>query len=135
SLESFAASCASGASADTPIALIDGHHVTAANAAAQALGVQLGLKRATALALAPQLLLGQADASRDLQALASVAHAALAFTPSVTLEASASAQVPHTVLLEVQSTLRYFGGLRRLMQRLRAVLVPLGHRIVCASAP
>ncbi len=133
SLESFVASCAGEACADTPIALIDAHHVAAANAAAQALGVQPGLKRATALALAPQLLLGQADSQRDLQALMGVAHAALAFTPAVTLEAGAVA--PHTVLLEVQSTLRYFGGLRRLMQRLRAALVPLGHRSVCASAP
>src|SRR5690606_37545115 len=41
----------------------------------------------------------------------------------------------HTVLLEVQSSLRYFGGLRRLVQRLRAALAPLGHRSVCASAP
>src|SRR5690606_3427143 len=88
-------------------------------------------------ALAPQLLLGQANAQRDLLALLGVAHAALAFTPSVTLDADAAARglASHTVLLEVQSSLRYFGGLRRLVQRLRAALAPLGHRSVCASAP
>ena len=133
SLESFMASCAGGVGAEAPVALIDGHHVAAANTAARALGVQPGLKRATALALAPQLLLGQADAQRDLEALLGVAHAALTFTPAVTLDAGAAAA--HTVLLEVQSTLRYFGGLRRLVARLRAALEPLGHRVVCASAP
>ncbi len=136
SLESFVASCADAEASAGPVALIATHQVTAANAAAQALGVQPGMKRATALALAPRLLLGQADAQRDLQALTGVAHAALAFTPSVTLDDQATAGLPaHTVLLEVQSTLRYFGGLRRLLQRLRAALAPLDHRVVCASAP
>jgi len=136
SLESFVASCADDDAATGPVALIDAHRVAAANAAAQTLGVQPGMKRATALALAPHLLLGQVDAGRDRQSLTAVAHAALAFTPSVTLDLRAAAEVPvHSVLLEVQSTLRYFGGLPRLLQRLRAALVPLGHRAVCASAP
>ncbi len=133
SLESFIAGCGGEAADGTPVALIDEHHVAAANAAAQALGVQPGLKRATALALAPRLLLGQADAQRDLDALRGVAHAALAFTPAVTLDIGVAAF--HTVLLEVQSTLRCFGGPRRLMQRLRAALAPLGHCCVYASAP
>ena len=41
----------------------------------------------------------------------------------------------HTVLLEVQASLRYFGGFERLLQRLRAALRPLGHRLQLASAP
>jgi hypothetical protein len=73
-----------------------------------------GLKRATALALAPELLLGQADATRDAQALQAVVHAALAFTPAVALLDG------RTVLLEVASCLRYFGGADTLLQRLRA---------------
>ncbi|HJW12205.1 MAG TPA: DNA polymerase Y family protein, partial [Albitalea sp.] len=94
------------------------------------------LKRATALALAPQITLGQADIARDTQAITSVAHAALSFTPAVTLEPGDAADcAPHTVLLEVQASLRYFGGRIPLLRRLRAALVPLRHAVQCASAP
>lgn len=127
SLESFVASLPQAS--EQPIALMDAHHIVSADAPAQALGVQPGMKRATALSLAPQLLLGQADAWRDAQALTSVAHAALAFTPMVCLVP------PAGVLLEVQASLRYFGGLDTLAQRLRATLAPLGHHLHCVSAP
>ena len=119
-----------------PAALIDAHRIVHANAAALALGIKPQLKRATALALAPQLMLGQADAGRDAQALTSVAHAALAFTPSVTQEPGGDAEsAPHSVLLEVQASLRYFGGPDRLLQGLRAAIQPLGHVVQIASAP
>ena len=136
SLESFTATLPARRG-EPPIALMDAQRIVSANAAAQALGVKPGLKRATALALAPQLVLGQADAARDAQAIESVAHAALAFTPSVTLEpwGDGATLAPHSVLLEVQASLRYFGGRARLLQRLRAALAPLGHRVICASAP
>jgi protein ImuB len=127
SLESFAASLPRAD--DQPLALVDEHIIVAADDTAQALGVAVGQKRATALSLAPQLLLGQADDWRDAQALQAVAHAALAFTPTVCLSG------PDGVLLEVQSCLRYFGGLQALVQRLRDTLAPLGHRVHCVSAP
>jgi protein ImuB len=137
SFESFAATlpCAAGAQ---PLVLVDVHHIVSANAAARALGVKPGLKRATALALAPQLTLGQASAARDEQSLTAIAHAALAFTPVVVIlsaSGAAGAPPPHTVLLEVQGSLRYFGGLESLLQRLRAALAPLGHTLHTSSAP
>jgi protein ImuB len=87
------------------------------------------MRRATALALAADLRFGQADAARDAAALQAVAHAALGFTPMVVTEA------PATVLLEVQASLRYFGGAARLLARLQAALAPLGHRLQVARAP
>jgi protein ImuB len=78
------------------------------------------------------LRFGQADASRDAQALRAVAHAALGFTPMVTLDAQAT---PPCVLLEVRGSLRCFGGLASLQQRLRAALAPLGCSVRMASAP
>ncbi|HEY0857286.1 MAG TPA: DNA polymerase Y family protein [Albitalea sp.] len=142
SLESFAATLpqapASGEPTDqaAPIALMDSHHIVSANRAAQTLGVKPGLKRATALALAPHITLGQADPLRDAQAAIGVAHAALAFTPSVTLEpAQERDAAADTVLLEVQASLRYFGGRHKLLRRLQAALAPLGHQVHCASAP
>ncbi len=115
--------------ADLALAIVDSHHIAHANPAAQALGVRSGLKRATALALAPQLVLAQADGGRDALALQAVSHALLAFTPMVCPLA------PQTVLLEVQPSLRYFGGFDRLLQRVRTTLQPLGHRLQIASAP
>jgi protein ImuB len=127
SLEAFAATLGAAQQA-LPLALLSEHQVQAVNRVALQLGVQPGMKRATALALAPQLLFGQADAAREHAALQALAHAALAFTPSVTLQAA-------TVLLEVQGSLRCFGGLQPLQQRLRAALAPLGFTVRLASAP
>jgi len=128
SLEAFSATLPAEAAA-RPVALVAEHRIAAANAAAQRLGVQGGQKRATALALAPDLLLGQADAARDARALQALAQGALAFTPAVTLEGA------DCVLLEVQASLRCFGGLAPLRQRLHAALAPLGHRLQPATAP
>lgn len=126
SLEAFLATLPSG-SAGAPVALADRFGVLAVNGAAQALGVQPGMKRPTALALVPQLTFGEADERRDAAGLMAVAHAALAFTPTVCLVP------PAGVVLEVQSTLRYFGGFERLLQRLTLALRPLGHRVWRAS--
>jgi protein ImuB len=130
SLESFAAGLPQALrEAAPPIALVDAHHIASADAAAQALGVAVGMKRATALALAPHLVLGQANAWRDAQALQGAAFASLAFTPMVCLSAADG------VLLEVQASLRYFGGLAALVRRLRETLAPFGHRVQVVSAP
>lgn len=128
SLESFAATLGSSQQG-LPLALLDGTRVTAFNRAAAELGIKPGLKRATALALAPGLLFGQADAARDAQAQFAVGHAALAFTPSVCLQGEA------TVLLEVASTLRAFGGLPKLVDRLQRATQPLGLTQRLATAP
>lgn len=132
-----------------PAALMDARDVLLSNASAQRLGVRSGLRRATALALAPHLRMGRPDAVRDLQALTSVAHVALAFTPSVCFATTpmlaaagcvghAGAEpggALHTVMLQVQSSLRCFGGQQALMQRLRAAWLPLGCTVQLASAP
>jgi protein ImuB len=137
SLESWAAT-RSPDQAGRPGALLHEHAVAHADAAALARGVRVGMKRATALALAPDLLLGQADARRDARALRAVAHVALGFSPSVAwVPPGPPATSPGLVgvRLEVQSCLRYFGGLPALLARLQQALAPLGHRVCLASAP
>ena len=138
SLESFAATLAgAGANGDAApaIALVDEHRISAANAAAQAQGVKPGMKRATALALAPRLTLGRADPARDAEAMLPLAHAALAFTPHVSLQPprvpDAAADI---VLLEVNASLRYFDGIDRLLERLQHAIAPLGHAVRIATA-
>ncbi len=135
SLESWVA----GAPPDPrPGVLIAEHQVQHADAAALARGVRVGMQRATALALVPDLRLGQADARRDARALQAVAHVALGFSPSVAWLPVATADDPPALVgvrLEVQSCLRYWGGLPALLQRLREALAPLGHQVRIASAP
>jgi protein ImuB len=128
SLEAFCASLQAEA-AQRPIALLAEHKITAVNAAAAGCGIRPGLKRPTALALAADLLLAQADAKRDAAALQAVVHVALVFTPSVT------GHDAQTVLLEVQASLRLFGGAAALLQRLQQALQPLGHQVQMAAAP
>jgi len=133
SLESFAATV-NPAWRERPMALIEAHRITHADAHAARLGIQPGARRSTALALASDLVLGQADAARDASALQSVGHAALAFTPMVCVHGAAGAAEP-VVLLEVQPSLRCFGGFKPLLERLQAALEPLGHAVQLASAP
>ena len=128
SLEAFSATLGDSP-LDRPVALVADHRITAVNAAAAQCGIQPGIKRATALALSGELLLGQAAAERDAAALQAVAHAALAFTPAVTLHDT------QTVLLEVHASLRLFGGLTALRRRLKEALAPLGHAVHSAAAP
>ena len=115
--------------APRPVALLAEHRVSQVNAAAAARGLRPGIKRATALALAGDLLIAQSHPGREAAALQAVAHAALAFTPAVTL------QDAQTVLLEVQASLRLFGGLAALRLHLQAALAPLGHQVQMAAAP
>ncbi len=153
-LESWAATLGD-ARAGRPLALLQDHAVALLDAAAAARGLKPGMKRATALALAPELLWAQADPHRDVQALRTVVHTALAFSPAVAwatppdwrplpAHGGGAQEMPADpatspalvgVRLEVQSCLRYFGGLRRLLQRLHDALAPLGHQLRIASAP
>lgn len=112
-----------------PVALIAEHRVRHVNRAAAERGIKPGAKRATALALAADLLAAEADAARDAAALRAVAYAALVFTPAV------CEHDEQTVLMEVASSLRLFGGLAALLKRLREVLIPLHHRVRVAAAP
>ncbi|HEY2190359.1 MAG TPA: DNA polymerase Y family protein, partial [Caldimonas sp.] len=137
SLESFAATLVDedARSAGGAIALVDEHCISAVNAVALAQGVKPRLKRSTALALAPRIVLGQADPVRDAEAMLPVAHAAHAFTPQVSLQPPTEpGRAADTVLLEVQASLRYFGGIDRLLQCLLASVEPLGHALRVAMA-
>jgi len=114
---------------DLPAALLTRHRVSAVNLPARSLGVMVGMRRSTALALVPGLRLGAADPARDAHALKALAHVLLSFTPQV------AAASPQGLVAEVQASLRYFGGPGALWARLGEALAPLGHGLHLAHAP
>jgi protein ImuB len=129
------------------LAVCDRLAVLMASEPAQALGVHAGMKRATALALAPGLPLLERDEPREQEALRQVACWALQFTPSVSLRSPpgepvraaarppGTAPPPHGLLLEIAPSLRLFGGRDALVARIRAGLAELGFSASVGCAP
>ncbi|HEV3105600.1 MAG TPA: DNA polymerase Y family protein [Trinickia sp.] len=91
-------------------------------------GVRVGQTRSSALAMAPDLVMLAPDPERERQAFEAVALALLAYTPKVSLAPA------RTLLLEVGSGLRLFGGLRALLTKITGTVGEFGctSRIACA---
>lgn len=127
-----------------PMAVCERLIVLQPNAPARAAGVQPGIRRATALALAPALRLIERDESRERETLEQLACWALQFTPSVSLQHGArespepgrhAACAPLGLLLEVEASLRLFGGRTALLTRMRRDLSDQGFCVQIACAP
>ncbi|GLT21164.1 hypothetical protein GCM10007933_06160 [Zoogloea oryzae] len=103
--------------------------VLAATPAAQACGIEAGLKRASALALLPSLTLIDRDIARETAALAEIAGWAGRFTSSVSLDP------PATLQLEIRASLRLFGGLDPACAAITDGLTELGFTALLAVAP
>jgi protein ImuB len=113
----------------TGLAILERDRVLLADAAAHAAGVRAGLRRGGALALAPEVTLRERDAALEARALDEVALAMMQFSPFVAPAAEA------TVLMEAGASLRLFGGVRALRQRLRAALDSFGFTPAVSLAP
>jgi protein ImuB len=103
--------------------------LVAVNAAARAQGVQAGMSLAAALAACPQLQGRTRDRRQERLRLIALAEATLAFTPRVSLEP------PDELLLELQGSLRLFGGLEALAEQVRHSALQLGLTARLAFAP
>jgi protein ImuB len=118
-----------GSSTPEPFAVEEQHRVFACDRKALARGVRAGMAVAAALALAPRLRMAPRDPAAETEALLGVAGWAAQFTPGVALE------FPDGVLLEVSGSLKLFGGLASLLERLRRGLEEMGWSSVLAGAP
>jgi len=118
-----------GSSTPEPFAVEERHCVFACDRKAFARGVRAGMVVAAALALAPALRVAPRDPASETEALLGVAGWAAQFTPGVALE------FPDGVLLEVSGSLKLFGGLESLLERLRRGLAEMGWSCVLAGAP
>ncbi len=94
---------------------------------ARALGVHAGQKRATALALAPTLIIRERDPALEQQALQQLGSWALQYTPRLSLQMPDAAHAQAGLLLDIEASLRLFGGLDALLQRMRPDLQALGY--------
>ena len=111
-----------------PRAAADPRRILACDAAARERGVQPGMGLAAARALAPGLRVLLQDAGAEREALDALASSLCRFTPLVSLEP------PRSVLAEIEGSLRLFGGVRALLDRMRAGATDLGFDAAIAVA-
>lgn len=118
-----------GSSTPEPFALEERHRVFACDRKALTRGVRAGMAVAAALALAPRLRVAPRDPAAETEALLGLAGWAAQFTPGVALE------FPDAVLLDAAGSLKLFGGLAPLLERLRRELEEMGWSAELAGAP
>ena len=123
------------ASNSQPIAIISGAEtgatVVAANRPAQARGVSAGMSVPAACALAAELHTITRDTAKEHATLVRIAAWSLQFTSFVSLADSGD------VLLEIEGSLKLFGGLGKLYQHIARGVAELGFNahIACAPTP
>jgi protein ImuB len=110
-------------------------HVLQVNAQAQAQGVSPGVKRATALALVPDITLLERNAEKEAHTLQRLAQWLLQFSPQVSLHNSG--QLRCAVLVDITGSLTLFGGRDTLLTQICSGLYELGFeaQIACAPTP
>ncbi len=99
------------------------------NPAAQAQGIRPGIPLAAAYALAQDLIVRPRDLKAEQRALHDLAAWVYQFSAQVCL------YPPCELLLEVQGSLRLFGGYAALVDKLRTGLAALGYQARLARAP
>ena len=103
--------------------------VSACNAIAARLGIRPGLKLSAAHALAPELEVREREPVAEARELKRLADWAFGLTSFVSLEP------PTRLLLEVQGSLRLFGGAAALLARATLELGAQGHAVALGLAP
>ena len=114
-----------------PVVVLEQERVVSANRLAVREGVHAGLRRAGAQALVPHAVQLERDPAAEARLMQSLALALLAFTPHVTLDVADEA----TVLLEVEASLRLFGGHRALCRAVKYCAYRLGAVPVLGAGP
>lgn len=110
-----------GFSVAQPQAVQQQQQIVIANAIARTLGIRAGMKSVTAQALCDVLTLYPHDYQAEQSCLQQLARSLLFLTPAVSLDN------PHTVLLDISTSLKLFQGPRRLLQHLQQHLDSLPH--------
>jgi protein ImuB len=121
---------------DAPaLAICNRLNVEMANPTARSFGVVPGQKRATALALAPALIIRERNPAHEQQALQQLGSWALQYTPRLSLQMPDAVHAQAGLLLDIEASLRLFGGLDALLHKLRIELQALGYQAAVGCAP
>lgn len=131
SLDVFARAATPDDAARPFVVASGGHYprVVAANDRARAAGIRCDQLISAALAFAPDVVLRNRDADAEASALAEVATLLLAFTQQVSLAP------PNAIVAEIAGSVRLFGGLRALLERLSHGVQARGYDTRMALAP
>ena len=116
-------------SSDSASVVLEQERVLALSPAAQAGGVQGGMRRGGVLMLMPEAKLYERSAEREAEALHAVAMALLQYTPLVARAEES------TLLIDIGASLRLFGGIGALCRRIRANMRALGFTAQLSCAP
>ena len=124
---------------DGPCVVFERHRqrkrLVCGNPAAEALGLTRGRELGEAAALAPHLHSIERNPRAEREALRVLAAAAYRFSSQVTGQVVAPQAEDHALWLEIASSLRLFGGVAALCEKLRDALAPLGYRFEPGIAP
>lgn len=112
----------------SPSAIVEQGCILMGDAGAQKAGVEGGIGIAAARMLAPAITLLQRNASREASAIQALACWAGSLTPRISL-------TPETVLLEIGSCLRLFGGLGKLVSTAKEGVQAQGFTVESGVAP
>lgn len=112
-----------------PTAVVSGHRIEFCNPAALAYGITPDLTLGTAYSLCPDLHTTMRDTVREQLALQHLAYGCYRFTSTVCVEP------PDNVLLEIQGSLKLFGGVRRLCALIEAEVAAHRYSYVPGLAP
>ena len=110
------------------MAIVEQGRILLCDAAARQAGIERGTGVAAARMLAPDITLLARNPAREAAALQALACWAGGFTPRVSL-------APDTLLLEIGSCLRLFGGLEKLVSAAQAGVQAQGFSVALAAAP
>ena len=111
-----------------PAVVTDTQQVFCANESARAAGIRLGANLATARSLVPELIHHPRNQEAESQRMERLVMTAYEFTPYVSVADF------DALLLEMEGSLKLFGGVNHVRRRLRSRFGRVGHRIAIGVA-
>lgn len=104
-------------------AVLEKQKVLLCNATASDLGVELGLKQSSALAICPSILFAERDLDKETKLLKVIAETLYQFSSQVITHTNIRQQ--HSIIVEVAGSLSLFGGIEKLLLAIRQCLQQL----------